>query len=98
MAFSLSPLSLSHFPLKINPMVENMHSTATDEALLASGVFRLVSSVQTAYGSSISKEDFLPSYHLVNIADKKLFLHELLLQSERQCSDLQQTTTLANRF
>jgi len=39
MAFSLSPLSLSHFPFKINPIVENMHSTASDEALLASSVF-----------------------------------------------------------
>jgi len=98
MAFSLSPLSLSHFPFKINPIVENMHSTASDEALLASSVFRLVSSVQTAHGSSRSKEDFRPSYHLLNIAGKTLFLHELLLQSECQRSDLQQMTVLATRF
>ena len=29
-----SPLSLDRFPFKINPMIENMHSTATDEVLL----------------------------------------------------------------
>jgi len=41
MAFALSPLSLDRFPFrpKINPVVENMHSAATDEALLASTVF-----------------------------------------------------------
>ena len=44
MAFALSPLSLDRFPFrpKINSVVENIHSTATDEALLASTVFATV--------------------------------------------------------
>jgi len=39
MAFALSPLNLHRFPFKINPMVQNMHSTATDEPLLVGTVF-----------------------------------------------------------
>jgi len=35
MAFTLSPLRIDRFPFKINPMVENIHSTATGEALHA---------------------------------------------------------------
>jgi len=96
MAFALSPLSLDHFLFKINPMVENMHSTVTDEALLVRTVFRLVSSVQTAHGSSRTARDFRRSHHLLDIADMimMLFLHELLLQPVL----LQQMTALANQF
>jgi len=50
-------------------MVENMHSTATEEAPLVRTVLRLVSSVQTAHGSSRTEEDFRPSHHLLDIAD-----------------------------
>jgi len=65
-------------------MVENMHSTATDEALLVSIVFATFSSVQTAHGSSRTEEDFRPSHHLLDTADMTLFLYELLLQPECQ--------------
>ena len=39
MAFALSSPSRDRVPFKINPRVENMHLTATDEALLVSTVF-----------------------------------------------------------
>jgi len=45
-----------------------MHST-TEEALLVRTVSRLVSSVQTAHGSSITEEDFRPSHRLLDIAE-----------------------------
>ena len=69
MAFALSPLSLDRFPFKINPVVENMHLTATDEAFLVSTVFCEKFRVQTAHGSSRTEEDFRPSRHVLDIAD-----------------------------
>jgi len=48
-------------------MVQNMHLTATNEALLVSTVFATFSSVRTAHGSSRSEEDFRPSHHLLDI-------------------------------
>jgi len=75
--FALSPLSLDRFPFKINRMVENMHSTATDEAVHVSTVFVTFSSVQTPE----QKRIFV---HLTICLILQIFLHELLLQPERQ--------------
>jgi len=85
MVFVLSPLSLDRFPFKINPMVENMHSTATDEALLVSTVFVTFQVFKLHVGLPEQKRIFV---HLIICLTSQitLFLHELLLQPERQRS------------
>ena len=71
-----------------------MHSTATKEAVLVRTVLQLVSSVQTAHGSSITEDYFRPSHHLLDIAD----MTNCIFKRNINAVHLQQTTSLAKRF
>jgi len=99
-AFALSPLNLDCFKFNINPMVENMHSIATDEALLVSSdfcdwfqVFKLHMDLPDRRGfSSISSSALHCRYDVRYVYTNCFFNRNV------DALLLQQTTALANRF
>jgi len=76
MAFVLSPLSLDRLPFEINPMVENMHSTATDEVCVL--VYRCLHQGAPVYLSELCIPVASSMVGAISVSGERMPRHQLL--------------------